>query len=314
MSLLALLFFPEQKTFIFFAFFITMDLLYFYYRRVHSKPTVSPEQLPDQSLIESEGEPSPTHQPKPPLSRSFIILAVLLCILSYGVGFIILIPYLIFRRVQSTKSRAQPLVNQEVNRQKFPSLEESRANPSSSTKELESFDGHKIESIPKYIELYKEYIRSNGSTFRDKLSTIIEYCKKFIQKKELISKSLLAYLDPNELSYIKFSSILNNIEDNVSKNLNDVLIHLLSFDEDEYERILKIKVPSKNYEERLKIFQEYVSYVDYSVEFIDSILIKLDKLQLEISKIKSIDIFKIEELQTVKDIDNLITAIKYYKV
>ncbi|MDR1608770.1 MAG: hypothetical protein LBT38_10245 [Deltaproteobacteria bacterium] len=181
-------------------------------------------------------------------------------------------------------------------------------------KALEFFDGQTIQSIPRYIELYIDYINSNGSTFKSYLGHIIIYCRKFINKKELLDKTLLSSLDKNELSFIKFSTILSNIEDSVARNLNDVLIRLHAFDEEEYEMILNSPKRSNNYEERLKIFQEYIAYIDASIEFIDGILLKMDKLQLETSKIKSMDIAKIENLQTVKDIDNLINNMKYYKV
>jgi hypothetical protein len=124
----------------------------------------------------------------------------------------------------------------------------------------------------------------------------------------------LSSLDKNELSYIKFSSTLNNIENNVTKNINAVLIQLHSFDEKEYEIILKYNKNSKYYQERMDIFNEYSKNIDDSIDFIDEILLKMDKLQLETAKMKSVDIIKIEQLNVISDIDNLINSIKHHKV
>ncbi|MDR2142174.1 MAG: hypothetical protein LBR11_10380 [Deltaproteobacteria bacterium] len=170
-------------------------------------------------------------------------------------------------------------------------------------------------TIPQYIQLFNDYIEANGNTFKNKIITIINYCKKFIKKKELLDKTLLSTLDRTELTYIKFSSIIDNIENSLVKNLNDVMLRLHSFDEDEYEQILRNTTSmSKNYIERMEIFKDYIKYVDNSIDFIDMILLKIDKLQLETAKIKSLDVIEIENLETVRDIDKLIENMKMYKI
>jgi hypothetical protein len=122
-------------------------------------------------------------------------------------------------------------------------------------------------------------------------------------------------LNKTELSYDKFTGILLNIDNSVKQILNDVLINLYSFDENEYEEMLKSLVPSsKSYQERKAIFDEYFNYINTSINFLDSILIKLDKLQLETTKIKTLNVTNIESFDSIKDINTLITTIKLYKI
>jgi hypothetical protein len=179
------------------------------------------------------------------------------------------------------------------------------------------YTGDTIESIPGYIKLLNEYIDNNGKTFRKNLETIVEYCRKFIRKKELLNKTLLANFSPTELTYIKFNTILNNIEDSIANNLNSVLVHLHGFDEDEYEQMFKNPASLSsmaNNRERFQLYKDHLKIVGSSVTFIDGILLKIDKLQFETTKLKTIDFNDIENLESVKDIDHLISTMKYYKI
>jgi hypothetical protein len=180
------------------------------------------------------------------------------------------------------------------------------------------YTGDTIESIPRYIKLINEYIDNNGKTFRKNLETIVEYCQKFIRKKELLNKTLLANFSPTELTYVKFNTILNGIENSIANNLNSILVHLHGFDEDEYEQTFKnpasLSSTAVNNRERFQLYKDHIKFVDSSVSFIDGILLKMDKLQFETTKLKTIDYNNIENLESVKDIDHLISTMKYYKI
>jgi hypothetical protein len=177
-----------------------------------------------------------------------------------------------------------------------------------------SFDGKKIESIPKYIQLLTDYIQNNVYTFKRDLLGIIHSCENFVKKQELLLSTLLTYFDKNELSYQKFTRVINGIENSFAVTVNNILIRLNAFNEKEYEDIFrKKKIQDENLEKRQKIFDDYVEFLKTSAEFLDAILIKMDQLQLEISKLTSLDYHDIENNELIKEIDVLIKTMKLYK-
>jgi hypothetical protein len=176
------------------------------------------------------------------------------------------------------------------------------------------FDSKVIEAPSKYIKIIDDYTQEHGRLFRDKLLAIIEDTKKFIKKKERLDKSLLNHFEKTELSYIKFSTILRNIENSVSASLNNILIRLSSFDADEYEVFLRnAPLTQASYIERTEIYNDHLKYITSSVTFINDIVLKMDKLQYETAKIQYIDSTKIDEIEAIQDITHLIDTMKYYK-
>jgi hypothetical protein len=180
---------------------------------------------------------------------------------------------------------------------------------------LEFYDGSSVKTAPEYIKLFTDYMNANSDTFRGKILIILNYCKKYIKKKEFLTKTLLAGLSTTELTYIKFSGILTTIDNSICKTLNDILFRLHAFDEEEYEQILKTHPKNTStYIERKNIFSEYTNYINSSIDFIDRLLLKIDKLQLETTKVKSLDYNSIEKLNSVQEIDELIEKMKLYKL
>ncbi|MDR1576618.1 MAG: hypothetical protein LBT86_00075 [Deltaproteobacteria bacterium] len=177
-----------------------------------------------------------------------------------------------------------------------------------------TFDGKKIESIQKYIQLFNDYIKNNVYTFKKDLINFIKLSDSFNKKRELIFSTLLSYFDQNELSYQKFTVILNGVENSFAVTLNNILLRLNSFDEAEYADIFRNKpTPSANLANRQRIFDEYVEFFKSSQEYLDAILIKMDLLQLEISKLSSLDYNDIENNELIKEINSMIHSMKFYK-
>jgi len=66
-------------------------------------------------------------------------------------------------------------------------------------------------------------------------------------------------------------------------------------------------------EEKFKVYDEYIKFVDAAIEDNEQILLKLDKLLLEISGLNCIESGEMEEMAGMIEIDNLIKQAKYYK-
>jgi hypothetical protein len=66
-------------------------------------------------------------------------------------------------------------------------------------------------------------------------------------------------------------------------------------------------------EDKLSVYNEYITFVKSATEDNEQILLKLDKLLLEISKFDSLESGEIEDLAGMQEIDALIKQTKYYR-
>ena len=66
-------------------------------------------------------------------------------------------------------------------------------------------------------------------------------------------------------------------------------------------------------EEKFKVYNEYIRFVKEATEDNEQILLKLDKLLLEISGLNCIESGELEQMAGMIEIDNLIKQAKYYK-
>jgi hypothetical protein len=184
----------------------------------------------------------------------------------------------------------------------------------SPNRELSSFTGKEILSIESYINLLHRYIRTHGKILKSNLLSIVKYSNKLLIKKDKIINNLLTHFESNELSFQKFSLTLENISLLLARSLNSVIININSFNEDDYNQLISSSsTNNNNFIERLQIYDEYINFVSQSVESIDLILLKMDKLQLQTSRLKSIKYENIESLDAIEEINKLIEDTKLYQ-
>jgi hypothetical protein len=92
---------------------------------------------------------------------------------------------------------------------------------------------------------------------------------------------------------------------------------LNAFDEEDYNSIRKKyeagAISQQFMEEKFKVYEEYIAFVKAATEDNEQILLKLDKLLLEISGLNSIEGGQLEKMAGMIEIDNLIKQAKYYK-
>jgi hypothetical protein len=176
---------------------------------------------------------------------------------------------------------------------------------------VEESDENSLPSLQNSIQFY---IANNIHTFRDELVTLNAQTDKFINKKKLYEESILKKFKPTEITYLKFSGTVDEAENVYRQILKGVLTRIGSFDEEEYESLLASqKVSRKTYLERKAVYEDYKSYLSRAVQTGDDILTKMDRLQLEVDKLNAADPRDLEKLQAVKEIEALISEVKWYK-
>lgn len=172
-----------------------------------------------------------------------------------------------------------------------------------------------IETEIECIEALKQ--NSNKKTFSKDINILLEQIKRLDKKKHTVMDLLLQKFNNSEMSYSKFQGVIQSVESLFLLNIKSVINKLNIFDQDDYDYVCKDYASSRLSEDiiiqKMNIYNEYISFVKDSIEDNEQILLKLDKLLLEISKFNSLDDGELEDMDAMKEIDDLISKTKFYK-
>ena len=182
-------------------------------------------------------------------------------------------------------------------------------------KEDNEIDISKLDDSEDYIEALKE--NSSKRVFSKDIDILLEQIERMDKKQEKIDDILLQKFTVNEMSYIKFKKTITEVRDVFYINIKSVINKINIFDEKEYEKIKKDikngKLNGKIEEQKKDMFDEYIFFVKDSIEDNEEILLKLDKFLFELSKFNSLEDGELENMSAIKDVDELINKIKFYK-
>ena len=151
--------------------------------------------------------------------------------------------------------------------------------------------------------------------FEKDITAILEQIEMFQKKRETIKEVLLQKFDSTEMSYSKFDGVISDLENVFYMNIRSIINKLNAFDEDDYDRIRKYgekKFSREFVQTKMHIYNEYISFVKSATEDNEQIILKLDKILLEISKFNSLEDGEIENMSAMKEIDDLIKKVRLY--
>lgn len=171
-----------------------------------------------------------------------------------------------------------------------------------------------ISSYEDYVEALNHY--RSVKVLKDDITHALVQLDRMKKKKITLLNLLNHRFDPTELSYRKFASVTYEVEKLFYLNIRSILNRLHIFDESEFESVLKKKPTPFAHEllqEKTNLYNEYLTFMKSSLGTNEEILLKLDKLLLEISRLDSFEPGDIENMPCMKEIDTLIKQTKYYK-
>ncbi|WP_346657645.1 hypothetical protein [Paenibacillus sp. YPG26] len=148
------------------------------------------------------------------------------------------------------------------------------------------------------------------------INLTLEQMERIRKKKAMIFNVLAQRFDQEELSFKKFASVTNEVEKLFFLNIRSILNRLHVFDESEFERVMSqkgAKFSPELLKEKMHVYNDFLIFMQDSLETNEEIILKLDKLLLEISRLDSIDSGDIENMPCMQEIDSLIKQTKYYK-
>lgn len=160
-------------------------------------------------------------------------------------------------------------------------------------------------------------LHRNKKTFAETIDLLIEQIERIEKKQQTITDILLQKFSPTEISFQKFQAVVTEVGEIFYINIKSIINRLNAFDEEDYLFFTGKKggkALSEDFKkEKLSVYNEYITFVSDASHQNEQILLKLDKLLLEISKLNSLESSEIENMPGMEEINNLIKQAKYYR-
>lgn len=186
---------------------------------------------------------------------------------------------------------------------------------------MQLYKGAELTESKDYIGALEE--RREKKVFEPEISIAIEQIYRLQDKDKALDSILAQYFSPQEMTFTKFQTVIDSVQALFYNNLKKMINRMIIFDYKDYTKLMEklknsqtvdgITVASKSSGAQLKIYNEHIEYVRGLVDMNESILVKLDSLLLEISKLDDIDETGLEELAAIQEINDLISQTKFYK-
>ncbi|MDD4162801.1 MAG: hypothetical protein PHW87_10035 [Methanothrix sp.] len=174
---------------------------------------------------------------------------------------------------------------------------------------------NKIMTVDDYVEALN--VNRGLKTFEKTVDILLDQIERLQKKNKTIRDILLQIFCASEMSYQKFDVVIAEVEKIFFMNIRSILNKLNAFDEEDYEIVRKNHeagaFSQQFMEDKFKVYYEYIAFVNAATEDNEQILLKLDKLLLEISGLNSIESGQLEQMPGMVEIDNLIKQARYYK-
>jgi len=174
---------------------------------------------------------------------------------------------------------------------------------------------NKIMTAEDYVE--KLNAHRELKTFEKTVDLLLDQIERLQNKNKIIRDILLQIFSASEMSYKKFDGVISEVEKIFFMNIRSILNKMNAFDEEDYNFIRK-KRESGDFseqfmEEKIEVYNKYITFVKAATEDNEEILLKLDKLLLELSGLNSVESGQLDKLPGMIEIDHLIKQTKVYK-
>lgn len=172
-----------------------------------------------------------------------------------------------------------------------------------------------IQTREDYIDALHHY--RNVKVLKNDIALALDQLERIEKKRNALLDVLGQRFEQTELSYKKFMAVIDEVEKLFYLNIRGILNKLGVFAASDFNRMADqpkaSQLSSKVAQKKTALYQEYLAYVTGYLEANEEIMLKLDKLLLEISLLGSTDYRDVEEMPCMKEIDTLIKQTKLYK-
>ena len=170
-----------------------------------------------------------------------------------------------------------------------------------------------IHTLKDCIPVFEEAMH-NGDVFDDNIHQNIDQIRRFNRKHDTIRDILLQKFTSGEMSFQKFNGVLSEVERVIYMNMRSILNKISAFDIAEYGALQYDEFKDDELtQEKINIYNEYIDFVSKATKTNEEIILKMDKMLLEISRYNSMEGGDVNKLPAIVEMDELIKNASLYK-
>ena len=141
----------------------------------------------------------------------------------------------------------------------------------------------------------------------------LEQVERLGKKRLAIREVLLQSFSYAEMSYRKLSAVLDGVDHVMYLNLHSIINKIAVFDYEEYQQLNQLEWNRDELaREKMDIYQTDITFVQQATRNNEEILLKLDRLLLEVTQFNSMK-EDIMDMPAIKELDRLISSVRLYR-
>lgn len=166
---------------------------------------------------------------------------------------------------------------------------------------------------------HDEYVEAIASfpvlpEVKAEITSVKSHLNQYQARKKSFSQTLNDKFSSSEMTYHRFNGVVVEVEKLFYANVKSILNKLKLL----YSHIGEVGadkriLPQHVVLEREKLKNEYIQSIRRYIGLNEEIILKLDRLLLEMIKLETVDIDSVESLTCLREIDNLIQQTRYYR-
>ncbi|WNS45610.1 hypothetical protein [Paenibacillus sp. MMS20-IR301] len=172
-----------------------------------------------------------------------------------------------------------------------------------------------LETREDYITALNRY--RNVRVLSEDAALALDQLERIDKKKKILLQVLDGRFERTELSFRKFNTVIQEVEKLLYLNIRSILSKLSVFDAAEFAQFTGKKNTGRFSNALLQkkntLYNEYFSYVKNCLAANEEILLKLDQLLLELSRLGSTDAAAALEMPCMQELTALIGQTKLYQ-
>lgn len=169
------------------------------------------------------------------------------------------------------------------------------------------------------LDSHEDFIRGINvfdglNEIRSEVNSVKSHLRQIETRRRSMQKALADRFQPTEITYRRFNGVYQEVERLFYANIKSILSKLkLLYSHNTGSGADRSILSPEVIKERELLRAEYIKSVRRYIQVNEEILLKLDRLLLEITRLETVDVNEVESLACLKEIDSLIKQTKYYR-
>ncbi len=176
-----------------------------------------------------------------------------------------------------------------------------------------------VRRFAKQLQTHEDFVQALQSyqsmkSFATDLAYALEQMDRWLKKDEHLRGILAQKFEPHELSFVKFASTIEQVKQFFYVNVRNMINRLQVLDASDVDGIeqRRDQLSQDMLQKRKELLFDHITFIKQSLNNNEEILLKLDQLMIEISKLDDVDA-DISQLPCMQEIEALIKQTKLYK-